>query len=56
MPLLDLKRFKETIASSGMHLPFVKQMFSSWSDCNRIIPNDWKDLVNGVLETGTQLK
>ena len=39
-----------------MHSPFVKQMLNLWSVCNRIIPNDWKDSVNGILKTSTQLQ
>ena len=56
VPLLDLKRFKEAIVLNGMHSTFLKQMLNSWSVCYRIISNDWKDLVNGVLETETQLQ
>ena len=39
-----------------MHTPFVKQMLNSWSVCNRIIPNDWIELVKAVLEPGPQLQ
>ena len=39
-----------------MHSPFVKQMLNSWSVCNRIIPKDWIELVEGVLGPGPQLQ
>ncbi|KAL6040241.1 hypothetical protein STEG23_020317 [Scotinomys teguina] len=54
--MLDLKRFKEAIVNYGIHSPFVKQMLNSWSTCNRIVPQDWKDLVTAVLEPGAQLQ
>ena len=53
--MLDL-RFKEAIVSYDMHPPFVKQMLNMWSVCNIIIPNDWIELVKGVLESGSQLQ
>ena len=31
-------------------------MLNLWSVYNRIIPNGQKDMVNGVLETGTKLQ
>ena len=31
-------------------------MLNPWPVCNRIIPNSWKDLVNRLLEIGTQLQ
>ena len=48
--ILDLKRFKKATVSYGMHSPFVKQMLNSWTTWNRIISQDWKDLVTAVLE------
>ena len=33
-----------------MHSPFVKQMLNLWSNCNRIIPKDWTDMVIAVAE------
>ena len=56
MPMLDLMRFKETIVSYGMHLPFVKEMLNLWSVCNRIIPEDWIELDKGVLDSGPELQ
>ena len=34
MPMLDLRRFKETIVSYGMYWLFVKQMSNLFSVCN----------------------
>ena len=31
-------------------------MLNSWSTSNRIIPQDWRDLVTAVLEPGPQLQ
>ena len=45
---LDLRRFKEAVVLYGIHSPFVQQMLNSWSTGNRIVPNDWKDLVTIV--------
>ena len=53
--MLDSRRFKEAIISYGMNSPFVKQMLNPWSPCNRIIPQDWRDLVTAVLEPSLQL-
>ena len=38
--MLDLKRFKEGVVWHDMHSPFEKQMLSSWTTQNRIIPQD----------------
>ncbi|XP_052610186.1 oxidized purine nucleoside triphosphate hydrolase isoform X1 [Peromyscus californicus insignis] len=54
--MLDLRRFKEAIASYGMHSPYVKQMLNTWSTCNRILPKDWRDLAQAVLEPGQNLQ
>ena len=54
MPGLDFKRSKEAIVSYSMPSPFMKQI-NSWTVCNRIIPKDWIELVNSVLEPGPQL-
>ena len=51
----NLKRFKEMVISYGIDSTFVKQMLNSWITWNRIIPQDWKDLVTAVLEAGPQL-
>ena len=42
--MLDLRRFKETMVSYGMHSPFMKQMLHSCSTYNRIIPRYWRNL------------
>ena len=39
-----------------MHSPFVKQMLNLWSICNRSLPKDRTELVNGVLEPSLQLQ
>lgn len=54
--MLDLKRFKEAIVSYGMHSPYVKQMLNSWSTYNRIVPQDWRDLAQAVLEPSQRLQ
>ena len=66
VPVLGLRRFKETRVTYGIHSPFVKQMLNSWSLCNRIILNDWIELVkaiyslfysyNGLSGSGNQAK
>ena len=56
MSKLDLKRFKEVIASYGMYSPFTKQILNLQSLCNRIISKDWIDLAKAVLEPGSQLQ
>ncbi|XP_052593228.1 torsin-1A-interacting protein 1 isoform X3 [Peromyscus californicus insignis] len=52
--MLDLRRFKEAIVSYGMHSPYVKQMLNSWSTYNRIVPQDWRELAQAVLEPRLQ--
>lgn len=54
--MLGFKRFKEVIVPYGLHSPFVRQMFISWSTSNIIFPKDWKDLVTVVLEPCPQLQ
>ena len=54
--MLDLRRFKKVVVSYSMHSPSVQQMLKSWPTCNRIIPQDWRDLVTAVLEPGPQLQ
>ena len=54
--MLYLRRFKEVIVSYGTHSPFVKQMLNLWSICNTIIPKDWKELVEAVLEPSPQMQ
>ena len=58
MPALHYKvrEEEEVMVSYGMCSPFVKQVLNSWSTCNRIIPQDWRDLVTAVLEPGPQLQ
>ena len=47
-PMLDLRRFKEVRVSYASR--FVKQMLNLWSFSNRLIPQDWRDLVTDILE------
>ena len=54
--MLDLRRFKEVIVSYGMYSPFAEKMLNLWSTCNRIISQNWKDLVIAVLDPGPQLQ
>ena len=56
VPMLDLRRFKESIVSYGMHSPFVKQTLNIWSVCNRIILKDLFELVNNVLDPIPQIQ
>lgn len=56
LEVLDLRRFKEDVVSYGMHSPFVKWILNSWATQNRIIPQEWKDLVAATLEAGPQLQ
>lgn len=52
----DLRHFKEDIISYRMHSPYVKEILSNGATQNRIIPQDWKDLVTAVLEASRQLQ
>ena len=54
--MLDLRRLKEAIVSYGMHSSFVRQMLKSWTTKNRTVPQDWKDLITAILESGPQLQ
>ena len=53
--MLDLRRFEEAVIHS-VHSLYFKQMLNSWATQNRIIPQDWKDLVTAILETGPLLQ
>ena len=53
--MIYLKRLEKSIVPHAMHSPFVKQMLNSWSITNKIILQDWKDLVTVVLKPGPQL-
>ena len=48
------EKFKESVTNFGMHLPFVKQILTSWAIKNRIIPQDWKDMAK--LEPASHLQ
>lgn len=39
-----------------MHSPYVRQMLNTCSSRNRIIPNDWNQLISAVLEYSHQLQ
>lgn len=49
--MVDLKRFKEAIASYGTLSTFVKLLLNYQATGNRIIPCDWQDLVTALLKT-----
>ena len=38
--LLELRKSKESVTNFGMHLPTVKQILTSWTIKNRLIPQD----------------
>ena len=38
--VLELRKFKQSVTKFGMHLPFVKQILTSWAIKNRKIPLD----------------
>ena len=56
VPMLDLRRFKESIVSYGMHSPFVKQMLNIWSVCKRIILKFLFEFVKDVLDPIPQIQ
>ena len=56
LDVLDLRKFKESVTNFGMHLPFVKQILTSWAIKNRIILQDWKDMARDILEPATNLQ
>ena len=56
MDVLDLRKFKESVTSFGMHSTFVKQILTSWAIKNRIIPQDWKDMARAILEPAANLQ
>ena len=39
-----------------MHLPFVKQILTSWAIKNRIIPQDWSVRAKLILEPAANLQ
>ena len=39
-----------------MHLPFVKQILTSWAINNRLIHQDRKDMARGILEPAANLQ
>ena len=49
-------RFKEAMISYDTHSTFVKQTLILQSICNRIIPQDLKDLITAILQPGSQLQ
>lgn len=56
MDVLELRKFKESVTNFGMHSPFVKQILISWAIKNRVIPQDWKDMVRAILEPAENLQ
>ena len=53
--MLDLKQFKESVVSYGLH-SYVKEMLNNGATHLRVIPQDWKGLVSAVPEAGQQLQ
>ena len=56
MGLLELRKSKESVTNFGMHLPSVKQILTSWTIKNRLIPQDWKDMARSILEPAANLQ
>ena len=54
--MINIRHFKEAIISYEMHSPYVKQILNNWATQNRIIPQDWKGLVEAILKTSSQLQ
>ena len=54
--LLDLRTFKESVINFGMHFPFVKQILTSWTIKNRLIPQDWEDMARTILQPATHFQ
>jgi hypothetical protein len=51
MDVLELRKFKENVTNFGMHSSFVKKFLTSWAIDNRIVPQDWKDMIaKAILE------
>lgn len=53
---IDLKHFKESIVTYGIHSPYVRQMSNTRSTQSWIMPQDGKDLAAAVLEAVSQLQ
>lgn len=53
---LDLKRFKETVMTHGLHSPYVIQVVNNWATQNHMVPKDWRDLLAAILVHGPQLQ
>jgi hypothetical protein len=54
--VLDLKKFKETVITYGLHSPYVRKILNNWTTQNHVIPKDWKDLMSAILEPVPQLR
>ena len=54
--LLELRKSKESVTNFGMHLPSVKQILTSWTIKNRLIPQDWKDMARTILQPATHFQ
>ena len=39
-----------------MHLPTVKQILTSWTIRNRLIPQDWEDMARAILQPATHFQ
>jgi hypothetical protein len=54
--MIGLKNFKEPVASHTVHLPYVKQILSNWATQNKIILQDWKEVVIAVVDADQKLQ
>ena len=54
--LLELRKSKESVTNFGMHLPSVKQILTSWTIKNRLIPQDWEDMARAILQPATHFQ
>ena len=54
--LLELRKSKESVTTFGMHLPTVKQILTSWTIKNRLIPQDWEDMARAILQPATHFQ
>ena len=51
-----LRYFKEAMISYGVHSPYVKQILNNWATQNRIILQDWKEVVIAVVDADQKLQ
>ena len=53
--LKGLNGLKEAGVAYGMHSPCVRQVVNHRANQNRVISQDWKDLLAAILEANPQL-